>query len=349
MGRGNGRPRPLAQCVYELTGPTMNFATYIKEIGRGQDGSRDLSEQDAYQLYSAMLDSGVPPLELGAILIALRVKGESLGEFLGFYQAIDERLYRLRAPSGKPRPVVFPSYNGARHQANLLPLLALLLRRFGIPVLIHGLLAGGGRVTTAYVLRELGIMPCAHLAQAQAVLEEEGLAFVPTGVLAPAMATLLSLREQLGVRNSAHSLVKLLDPFGGEGLRVVSVTHPAYLARMREFFEATGANALLLRGTEGEPFANPKRRPQLESFRNGLSMALFEAEAGPVKTLPTLPEAIDAGTTAAWIRRALEGEVPVPLPIVNQLACLLYCSGYTEDMNQAKAIVAMETNSLAGA
>ena len=48
-----------------------------------------------------MLDGGVPELELGAILIALRLKSESLPELLGFYRALNERLFRLRAPAGK--------------------------------------------------------------------------------------------------------------------------------------------------------------------------------------------------------------------------------------------------------
>ena len=51
---------------------------------------------------------------------------------------------------------------------------------------------------------------------------------------------------------------------------------------------------------------------------------LFEAEAGPLKRIPTLPEAIDAASTAAWIKRALAGETPVPLPLVNQLATCLF-------------------------
>ena len=48
---------------------------------------------------------------------------------------------------------------------------------------------------------------------------------------------------------------------------------------------------------------------------------------------------------SAWIRRALAGDTPVPLPIVNQLATCLFAAGYTGDMNQAKAIVAVETGS----
>lgn len=327
----------------------MNFAQYIKEIGRGTDSAGDLSEHDAQQLFAAMLDGGVPELELGAILIALRVKSETLPELLGFYSALDERLFRLRAPAGKAKPVVIPSYNGARHQPNLLPLLALLLQRFGVPVLIHGPLTGNGRIATAYILRELGIMPCASIAQAQEVLDNGGIVFVPTAVLAPGLADLLSLRARLGVRSSAHSLAKVIDPFDGESLRLVSVSHPPYLEMMREFLLATGANALLLRSTEGEPFANPKRRPRLEYFNDAEAQILFEAEAGPVKSIPPLPVAIDAPTTAAWIKGTLAGGASVPLPIVNQLACCLFGSGYTNDMNQAKAIVAVETGSLAAA
>jgi hypothetical protein len=82
----------------------MNYAQFIKEIGRGAENPSDLSEADAKQLYGAMLDGGVPELELGAILIALRVKGESLGELLGFTAAVDERLARLAPPAGRPRP-----------------------------------------------------------------------------------------------------------------------------------------------------------------------------------------------------------------------------------------------------
>ena len=327
----------------------MSFAHYLKQIGRGAEGPADLSEHDAYQLFSAVLDGGVPELELGAVLLAMRVKSESLPELLGFYSALDERLSRLRAPAGKAVPVVLPSYNGAREQPNLLPLLALLLRHFGVPVLVHGVLNGSGCIASVYVFRELGVMPCATLAQAQDALDASGIAFVPTAVLAPGLAAALSLRGRLGVRSSAHVVAKLIDPFAGESLRVVSAWHPSDLARLRAVLVATGANALLLRSTEGEPFADPKCRPQLEHVCNGAAQVLFEAEAGPLTVAPAQPSSVDAVATAAWIRHALAGEVPIPLPLVNQLACCLFAAGYTSDMNQAKAIVAVETGSLAAA
>lgn len=325
----------------------MNFAPFIKEIGRGAEGSRDLSREDAAQLYAAMLDGGVPDLELGAILIGLRVKGESADEMGGFLAATHERTNALEARHGRFRPVILPSYNGARKEANLTPLLALLLKRFGVPVLVHGPLEGFGRVTSGHIFRELGIMPSASATQAQAALDERGLAFMPIGGLCPGLANLLALRGRLGVRNSAHSLVKMLDPFRGEGVVMAPATHPAFLDLMRQVLAEGGGRALLFRGTEGEPFANPKRRPRLDYIHDGTCDTLFEAERDSLKALPSLPEAADAATTANWTRRVLDNHLPLLQPIANQLACCLYASGYADDFNQAKAIVAVEGNGLA--
>jgi anthranilate phosphoribosyltransferase len=218
---------------------------------------------------------------------------------------------------------VLPSYNGARRIPNLTALLALLLRRYQIPVLVHAMVDDdepSGRVTTAAVLRELGIAPAASIADAQDRLRREGIACVPTPLLSPGLAALLALRRRLGVRSTAHTLAKLVDPFGGGGFRVVPVTHPDYLMRMHDYLASTHANALLMRGTEGETFASPRRQPRMESFEGGVADVMFEAQS----VVPAaLPATIDAPTTAAWIGCVLAGEVPIPGPIVNQLACCL--------------------------
>ncbi len=89
-----------------------------------------------------------------------------------------------------------------------------------------------------------------------------------------------------------------------------------------------------MRGTEGEAFANPKRRPQIEYFHGGETEVLFEAEHGVIKNLPHIPEECDAKTTAQWIREARsEGEHPVPLPLINQFACCIYAAGYTHGLH----------------
>lgn len=324
----------------------MNFGQIVRQVTGGAQDAPDLTEEDSHDLFCAMLDGGVPDLELGALLTALSMKSESSAELLGCYRAATERLYPLQAPAGRLRPLVIPAYGGARGEHNLLPLLGLLLRRLDVPVLFHGTLEGSGRVACVYILRELGIMPSATLAQAQKGLDEELLAYVPIAALCPGLASLLALRNRLGVRNSAHAVVKLIEPFEGQSVRMCSASTPDALEKLAGFLTATGLPALLLRSTEGEPFADPRRRPRIEWFDQGEQKVLFEAEAGPVKPVAGLPSSIDAHATAGWIRQALAGEAPIPHPLVNQLACCLYVCGYTDDMNQAKAIAAVETGSL---
>ena len=100
-------------------------ARFIKEIGRGVKGARSMSREDAKLLYGAMLDGRVSDLELGGILLAMRIKGESVEEIAGFMDAAETSFAPLPAPPGDFAPVLIPSYNGARKLANLTPLLAL--------------------------------------------------------------------------------------------------------------------------------------------------------------------------------------------------------------------------------
>jgi len=325
----------------------MEFALFIREIGRGATGARDMSRAEAQELYGMMLDGSVPDLEMGAIAIALRMKTETVDEMIGFLAAASERLPAVRPPRGRIRPVVIPTYNGARRTANLTPLLGLLLQRYGVPVLMHGLGDDYGRVTSEQILREYGLLPSDSVQQAQLVLDEHGLAYLPLGLLSPGVERQLALRSRLGLRNSAHSLVKMLDPFHGDALLLAAATHPDYLSSMRAVLSAIGANALLLRGTEGEPFANPKRRPNIEHIHGGVSDLLFEAEHDSLRSLPQLAENHDPRSTVAWMRRVLAGEVALPLPLANQLACCLHACGRATDLHQAKALVAVESNGLA--
>lgn len=318
----------------------MTYSAVIQKLSHGTDGVTHLEEDEAYQLFAAMLDDGISDLELGAIVMALRIRPESIEELLGFYRALVEREYPLAQPAGSCLPVVLPSYNGERHQANMLPLLALLLRECGVPVVIHGTLQCNGRLTTANILRELGIMPCLNLPQAMQQINEQGLAFLHVVTLCPGLAALMTLRERMGLSNSAHSLARLIDPFPEGCLRVISVSDPADLGRMREFLAITGARALLMRGTEGGTYADTRRRPHVEFFNDGASSILFEAAEGEMKQLPG---EIDEHTTASWLRRVMARDIAVPQSVISQLACCLYGCGYADDMNQAIAIAASKS------
>lgn len=313
----------------EHSSEPFRAAHFIKEIGRGKKGARSLAREDARQLYAAMLDGRVSDLEMGAIILALRIKGESVDEIAGFLEAAEESFGKLAAPPGEYAPVVIPSYNGARQMANLTPLLAMLLARHGVPVLIHGVTADPGRVTTAEILSEMGLPFASSAALAQQGFARAEPVFMPVENLAPRMARLLAMRRALGVRNSTHTLVKILQPFDGPAVRLVSYTHPEYLDMLTGYFGTAApherGDAFLMRGTEGETVANARRAQQITWFHQGQRTVLVEKQE-PVDESPPLPVQRDAATTARWIESALRGEEPVPEPIAEQVEHCLQAS-----------------------
>lgn len=300
----------------------MSIAPYIKEIGRGKEGARSLTQEQAYDLMSQVLDGRVTDLEIGAFAIAMRIKGETTQELAGFLEAAQERCTPLRP--AQPI-VVLPSYNGARKLPNLTALLALLLAQEGVPVLVHGPLHDPGRVTTAEIFHDLGL-PIAHdgsdVPHAWARHEP---VFIATEVLCPPLARLLDARWVIGLRNPGHTVAKLLDPTrGAAALRVCNYTHPEYGVALAAFLQHVGASAMLLRGTEGEPVADPRRLPKLDVFMRGVARPdlSLTAQDGVLTELPVLPRAFDASTTALYIQSVVSGEKPAPQPLVLQAQCL---------------------------
>jgi anthranilate phosphoribosyltransferase len=300
----------------------MGIAQYLKEIGRGKEGARALNEAQARDLMEQVLDGQVGAAEMGAFAIAMRIKGESTEELAGFTAVANARCLELRSPQP---PVLLPSYNGARKLPNLTPLLALLLAQEGVPVLVHGATHDPARVTTYELFHTLGL-PIAHDAAGvhDAWARHEPV-FVPTASLCPSLVPLLDLRWVLGLRNPAHTVAKLLAPRGGPCLRVVNYTHPEYAASHARFVQHTGAHALLLRGTEGEPVADARRLPKLEVFIGGMPRPDLGRVGldGTLTELPLLPRSGDAPTTAVYVQAVVSGEKPVPGPLLEQVDVLV--------------------------
>lgn len=296
---------------------------YIKEIGRGSAGARSLSIEQAQDLMGLVLDGQVTDLEVGAFAIAMRMKGETLDELLGFLAAVQARCQRVVAD----RPVVvLPTYNGARRLPNLTPLLAKRLAQEGVPVLMHGPRHDPQRVSTADVLHDLGL-PIAHsvdeVEQAWARREP---AFLCIDALCPPLARLLDVRWTIGLRNSGHTVAKLLNPVeGAPALRLASYTHPEFGELMGQFARQAGAHMMLLRGTEGEAVADPRRQPRIEGWIDGQPRPELgcPAQEGVLATMPLLPRTHDAATTALYIQAVMSGEKPAPDPLENQVALVL--------------------------
>ena len=297
----------------------MGISHYIKEIGRGKDGARPLQREQAADLFGQVLDGVVTDLEVGAFCLAMRIKGETPQEMAGFLDATRQRMDLIPEHAASLPTVVLPSYNGARKLPLLTPLLGLLLAREGVPVLIHGTATESSRIFISEVLDAL------HLRASSATknIANGELSFVPTEVLCPALKRLLEVRRVVGLRNPAHSLVKIMNPCQGKSLVVSSYTHPEYAVSMAQTFELIEANALLLRGTEGEVVADARRMPQMDGFIRGRRELLQEAQSGTLASLPDLPKSTDAVSTATYIQTVMSGAQPVPPSIAMQVEHIL--------------------------
>jgi anthranilate phosphoribosyltransferase len=160
-------------------------------------------------------------------------------------------------------PIVIPSYNGARKQANLTPLLAVLLHKLGFPVVVHGVSHDPTRVLTETIFELMGIPATRHAGQAQARLDGHEPVYIPVGVLCPPLENSLRcagvwacatapIRWQSWRRRLRRCGATLLERFA-----------PGICGRVAKFFVGIGGRALLMHGTEGEVYANPQRCPQI--------------------------------------------------------------------------------------
>ncbi|MEY4751996.1 MAG: DNA-binding protein YbiB [Pseudomonadota bacterium] len=298
----------------------MSFATYLREIGRGREGARSLTRAQAADLMGQILAGEVSDVQLGGFALAMRIKGETAEELAGFMDAVLPRNLALPAAD---RVVLLPSYNGARKLPNLTPLLALLLARAGVPVLVHGMLKDASRVTSASIFTELGLPPCVSAAELAPRWMAGMPAYMALERFNPPLHTLLTLREQLGLRNPGHTLAKILPALPG-ALRVVNHTHPEYAGSLADYLDLDRANAVLLRGTEGEPVADARRTPRMAVWLAGERRADLGCEAaqGSLVSVPGLP-ASDAVSTAHYIDEVLAGRAPVPAPVARQVELLV--------------------------
>jgi anthranilate phosphoribosyltransferase len=270
--------------------------------------------------------------------MAYRIKAEAPHELAGMLAAAHRHCGPIDAPDGPP-VVVIPSYNGARKQPNVVPLLAMLLARDGVPVLVHGTRGFPGRVTSLALFEALEVPLCTSTGAASARLQEPHLAVLPIDVLSPALSVLLDKRLVIGLRNSSHTVVKMLQPVGAhtpaEALRLYSYTHPEYRETLTDFFSHEPANVLLARGTEGEVVADARRGGRIDWLHDGHQRTLVDPTGGTLGEVPSLPAGSDIEQTAQWIRHVLDGELPVPQPIAAQIDAIRGCVGKSAAVNWA--------------
>jgi anthranilate phosphoribosyltransferase len=304
-----------------------------------------LDQDAAARLWGAMLDDAVDDIEIGATVAALAVSEETREELMGLYAAVRARLTHW-SPSIAGMAVSIPAYGLVPGESLIVSLAVALLRRFDVPVVIHGVLDSPCGVSSACVLRELGILPCASLSQADDKMREEGTAFLPVQLLSPAFASLIALRSRLGIENSAHLVAMALDATQGGATRLTYCVDGTASARFDKIAAEVEGDSIALTWQAGRSPLNLSVRPRIERINAGARELLFESDAREARTASAQPPE-DALGIARWIQRVTTGAMPVPVPALNLVAACLYAVGRAPDLGQAKAIAAFKAGRLA--
>ena len=252
----------------------MSLAPYVRILARGQGRARPFTLDEAREAMALMLREDADPEALGAILMLLRLRGETAEDIAGFTSAARASLPEWQGM----RPALdWPSYAAGRTRG--LPwflLSAKLVAGGGVPVLLHGWNSHQqGRASVRDALAPLGIPSAATMAEAGALLQSHGIAYLPLEVLSPRLMHLLRLRDKFGLRSCVNTVLRMLNP-GAAPAAVQGVFHPSYRELQADAGRLLGdARLSVLKGGGGEFEHHPAKDIAVYGLRDGESWTGF--------------------------------------------------------------------------
>ncbi|RMF94154.1 MAG: anthranilate phosphoribosyltransferase [Nitrospinota bacterium] len=320
------------------------FIPFLQAVGRGEKLKRDLTVDEAREAMRLLLSGQATPAQIGAFLIAQRVKGESADEVVGFTEAARTFCQQLSLSVPGLIDLGLP-YDGKTRTLQLAPIAALVAAAAGQPVVLHG----NRRIPTkcglgpADLLEALGIpvdLPPAVVARQVAEL---GIGFLYVPRFCPAWHALTPLRHQLGLRTVLNTVEKLWNPSRAPIL-VAGFFHKGYLQRMRQAMGRLVTQGWIVQGAEGSIESVPGRvthllpaDPQAEPLVVD-PQALGLGEEGSMEAPP------QPGVQAAVARQVLDNQPgPARDTVILTAGVLLFLgrrvSSLEEGVSLARAVL----------
>ncbi len=230
----------------------MSMQEFIAKIGAGQKASKDLTWEEAKQAMRLLIEGQATPAQIGAFLLAMRFKMESVTELASFTSTARTYASPLPVPEGLAL-VDLPVYAGKQDTFHSSIGAVVVAAAGGAAILMHGHDIIPHRPGPAGVLTKLGIPIELSPKQAADELAARGFAYLDMALYHPPVAKFLDLRLELGVRNLFHPVARMLNPARAKA-QIIGLTHPPYFEKTAEALAMLGCQqALILRGVEGSP------------------------------------------------------------------------------------------------
>lgn len=207
------------------------FRKFIQIIGSGPHTGKSLSREEAAEAMKLMLVQSATPAQIGAFLIAHRIKrptGAELAGMLDTYAQLGPQLQPVVSHSRSP-VILGVAYDGRSRTAPLAPIVALIMTAAGIPVILHG----SDRMPTKYGVPLIEIWQAwgidwskIELDRVQSIFASTGLGFIYTPTLFPLAAGLTPYRDQIGKRPPLATLELMWCPYAGDAHLIFGYVHP---------------------------------------------------------------------------------------------------------------------------
>ncbi|MEM8717904.1 MAG: anthranilate phosphoribosyltransferase family protein [Cyanobacteria bacterium P01_G01_bin.39] len=233
------------------------FRELLKRVGSGTHTSKNLSRAETATATSMMLTQSATPAQIGAFMIAHRIKRPTPEELAGILDSFDQLGNQLQiCPQHDSQPVVLGNpYDGRSRTVPVTIITALILVSAKVPVILHG----GDCMPTKYgiplikIWQYLGIdLTINTLAQTQTIYNQSHLGFIYLPQHFPAAADFVSFREEIGKRPPFATAELAWCPIIGHAHLVAGFVHPPTELRFRETFKIRQTRDFtLVKGLEG--------------------------------------------------------------------------------------------------
>lgn len=249
------------------------------------DERRDLSEAEAYAVLDEIMSGAdIPASQIGALLTALRVKGESIDEIVGFARAMREKAVRIVVPGVDRIVDVVGTGGDAPDTFNVSTAAAFVVAGCGVTVAKHGNRAMSSRCGSADVLEALGAnieLPASAMAEC---IREVGIGFLFAQAYHPAMRFLGPVRRELGFRTVMNLLGPLTNPAGTTQM-AVGVATPEIGEQYAQVLGRLGSpHALVVHGQATDD------QPGIDEVSPGGPSTVWELKGGEVEQYEISPD-----------------------------------------------------------
>ena len=270
---------------------------------------RTLSRDEAETIFDSLLSGEATPAQMGALLMALRVRGETVDEITGAVAAMRARMITIKAPAGA---IDIVGTGGDGHGTyNVSTLAAIIAAACGVPVAKHGNRAASSQSGSSDVLAALGVAVGLAPRNTEWCLLQAGLCFMSAQTHHASMRTIAAVRSELGVRTIFNLLGPLSNPAGVTRL-LVGVYAPEWLEPLAHVLGTLGAErAWLVHGSDG-----------LDEITTTGPTTVVEWHAGMTRRFEVSPE--DVG-----LPRCMLGDLKGGDPVHNAAALCSVLAGAT--------------------